>query len=141
MQHQVRKKFLCFFLSFYSHVFSGYVTREQGEQVLNRLNRYYKQVFQKINSVFINEIFFSFSYRDTTKSTSTTTTPVGGSQPVTTTWEQHWSKLDDGSGRYVFIELHNRIIIFLSFSVPQEKFVEYVTTSDDYKNNLNRPLV
>jgi hypothetical protein len=83
----------------------GYVTREQGEQVLNRLNRYY-------------------NYRDTTKSTSTTTTPVGGSQPVTTTWEQHWSKLDDGSGR-----------------VPQEKFVEYVTTSDDYKNNLNRPLV
>ncbi|CAF0858458.1 unnamed protein product [Adineta steineri] len=46
------------------------------------------------------------------------------SKPVTTTWEQHWSRLDDGSGR-----------------VPQEKFVEYVTTSDDYKNNLNRALL
>jgi hypothetical protein len=32
-----------------------------------------------------------------------------------------------------------RLIVFLS-SVPQEKFVEYVTTSDDYKNHLNRPL-
>jgi hypothetical protein len=82
----------------------GYVTREHGEQVLNSLNRYY-------------------DWKDTTKTTSTTTTPVGSSKPVTTTWEQHWTKLDDGSGR-----------------VPQEKFVEYVTTSEDYKNNLNRPL-
>jgi len=83
----------------------GYVTREQGEQVFNRLNRFY-------------------NYQDTTKTTSTTTTPVGVSKPVTTTWEQHWTKLDDGSGR-----------------VPQEKFVEYVTTSEDYKKNLNRPLL
>jgi len=83
----------------------GYVTREQGEQVLNRLNRFY-------------------NYQDTTKTTSTTTTPSGASKPVTTTWEQHWTKLDDGSGR-----------------VPQEKFVEYVTTSEDYKNNLGRPLL
>jgi len=83
----------------------GYVTREQGEQVFNRLNRYY-------------------NWQDTAKTTSTTTTPVGSSKPVTTSWEQHWTKLDDGSGR-----------------VPQEKFVEYVTTSDDYKNHLNRPLV
>jgi hypothetical protein len=83
----------------------GYVTREQGEQVFNRLNRFY-------------------NWEDTTKTTSTITTPVGAAKPVTTTWEQHWSKLDDGSGR-----------------VPQEKFVEYVTTSDDYKTNFNRALV
>jgi hypothetical protein len=83
----------------------GYVTREQGEQVFNRLNRFY-------------------DWEDTTKTTSTTTTPAGLSKPVTTTWEQHWTKLDDGSGR-----------------VPQEKFVEYVTTSDDYKTNFNRALV
>jgi len=83
----------------------GYVTRDQGEQVFNRLNRYY-------------------DWEDTTKTTSTTTVPPGSTKPVTSTWEQHWSKLDDGSGR-----------------VPQEKFVEYVTTSDDYKRNLNRPLV
>jgi len=83
----------------------GYVTRDQGEQVFNRLNRFY-------------------NWEDTTKTTSTTATPVGATKSVTTTWEQHWSKLDDGSGR-----------------VPQEKFVEYVTTSDDYKRHLNRPLV
>jgi len=83
----------------------GYVTRDHGEQVFNRLNRFY-------------------NWEDKTKTTSTTTTPVGSSKPVTTTWEQHWTKLDDGSGR-----------------VPQEKFVEYVTTSDDYKNKLCRPLV
>jgi len=83
----------------------GYVTREQGEQVFNRLNRFY-------------------NWEDTTKTTTTTTVPSGSSKPVSTTWEQHWSKLDDGSGR-----------------VPQEKFVEYVTTSDDYKTNFNRPLV
>jgi len=82
----------------------GYVTREHGEQVFNRLNRFY-------------------NWQDMTKATSTTTTPPGSTKPVTTTWEQHWSKLDDGSGR-----------------VPQEKFVEYVTTSDDYKNHLHRPL-
>jgi hypothetical protein len=55
-------------------------------------------------NIFINKIpffFSSFSWKDTTKTTSTTTTPVGSSKPVTTTWEQHWTKLDDGSGRYV----------------------------------------
>jgi len=83
----------------------GYVTRDQGEQVFNRLNRFY-------------------DWEDTAKTTTTTTTPAGSVKPVTTTWEQHWSKLDDGSGR-----------------VPQEKFVEYVTTSDDYKSHINRPLV
>jgi hypothetical protein len=83
----------------------GYITRDQGEQVFNRLNRFY-------------------NWENTTKTTSATTTPVGSSKPVTTTWEQHWSKLDDGSGR-----------------VPQEKFVEYVTSSEDYKQHLNRPLV
>lgn len=40
-----------------------------------------------------------FSFEDTTKTTTTTTTPVGSSKPITTTWEQHWTKLDDGSGR------------------------------------------
>jgi len=83
----------------------GYITREQGEQVMNRLNRYYTS-------------------EDKTKTTSTTTTPAGSTKPVTTTWEQHWSKLDDGSGR-----------------VPQEKFVEYIMTSDDYKNNVISALV
>jgi len=83
----------------------GYVTREHGEQVFNRLNRFY-------------------NWNDTTKTTSTTTTPPGCSKPVTTTWEQHWTKLDDGSGR-----------------IPQEKFVEHFTTSEDYKHHLNRPLV
>ena len=81
----------------------GYVTHEQGEQIFNHLNRYY-------------------THEDTTKTTTSTTTPLGATKPVTTTWEQHWSKLDDGSGR-----------------VPQEKFVEYITTSDDYKNHLNHP--
>jgi len=82
----------------------GYVTRDQGEQLFNRLNRFY-------------------TWEDTTKSTSTTAAHSGSSKPVTTTWEQHWTKLDDGSGR-----------------VPQEKFVEYVTTSDDYKKNFNHRL-
>ncbi len=46
-------------------------------------------------------ILFSSSWEDTTKTTSTKTLPANGSKPVTTTWEQHWTKLDDGSGRYV----------------------------------------
>ncbi|CAF0793249.1 unnamed protein product [Adineta ricciae] len=84
----------------------GYITREQGEDVLNHLNRYY-------------------TLQDTAKTTSTTTTtPADGTKPVTTTWEQHWTKLDDGTGR-----------------VPQEKFVEYVTTSDDYKNHIDRAVL
>ncbi|UJR20735.1 hypothetical protein I4U23_023854 [Adineta vaga] len=81
----------------------GFITREQGEQVFNHLNRYYNS-------------------EDVIK--TTTTTSAIAPKPVTTTWEQHWSKLDDGSGR-----------------VPQEKFVEYVTTSDDYKNHFNRAVV
>ncbi|CAF0984233.1 unnamed protein product [Rotaria sp. Silwood1] len=80
----------------------GYISREQGEQVFNQLNRYY-------------------NWEDTKNTTSTTTIPSDQTKPVTTTWEQHWSKLDDGSGR-----------------VPQEKFVEYITTSNDYKNNIDR---
>jgi len=82
----------------------GYISREQGEQVFNNLKRYY-------------------TWEDTKKTTTKTTVPPGETKPVTTTWEQHWTKLDDGSGR-----------------VPQEKFVEYVTTSDDYKKNLDRAL-
>jgi hypothetical protein len=30
--------------------------------------------------------------------------------------------------------------MYFCFSVPQEKFVEYITTSDDYKNNFDRAL-
>merc|ERR1712110_1180968 len=44
----------------------GYVTREQGEQVFNRLNRFY-------------------NWEDTTKTTGTTTVPTGSTKPVTTT--------------------------------------------------------
>jgi len=83
----------------------GYVTRDQGEQVFNRLHRFY-------------------NWEDKAVTKSTTTTPPGATKPMTTTWEQHWTKLDDGSGR-----------------VPQEKFVEYVTSSDDYKRHVNRALV
>jgi hypothetical protein len=32
------------------------------------------------------------------------TTPSGVTKPVTTTWEQHWTKLDDGSGRFVLFK-------------------------------------
>jgi len=83
----------------------GYVSREQGEQVFNRLHRFY-------------------NWQDKTVTTSTTSTPPGAMKPLTTTWEQHWTKLDDGSGR-----------------VPQEKFVEYVTSSDDYKRHVNRAIL
>jgi hypothetical protein len=82
----------------------GFISRESGEQIFNDLSRYY-----------IGE--------DTSNTTTTTTIPAGATKPVTTTWEQHWTKLDDGTGR-----------------VPQEKFVEYITTSDDYKNNFDRAL-
>ena len=84
----------------------------------------------------------SFSWEDTTKTTSTTAVPTGSSKPVTTTWEQHWTKLDDGSGRYVLRSLSSfTTALFSLFSVPQEKFVEYVTTSDDYKRSFDRALV
>jgi len=51
----------------------------------------------------LDDIYFRLirSWEDTKKTTSTTTTPAGSNKPVTTTWEQHWTKLDDGSGRYV----------------------------------------
>lgn len=45
----------------------GFVSRDQGEQVFNYLNRY---------------------------STDATTNPIQSK-----TWEQHWSKIDDGTGR------------------------------------------
>ncbi|CAF0981000.1 unnamed protein product [Didymodactylos carnosus] len=64
----------------------GYITREQGEQVYNRLHRFYNT--------------------DDTK-------------PLNTTWEQTWSKIDDGTGR-----------------VPQTKFTEYMTTNSDYAPQL-----
>ncbi|CAF0814276.1 unnamed protein product [Rotaria sordida] len=80
----------------------GYISRDQGEQVFNRLNRYY-------------------DWDDATNTPLTTTVTTTQTKPVTSTWEQHWSKLDDGSGR-----------------VPQEKFVEYVTTSNDFRNHIDR---
>ncbi|CAF2403454.1 unnamed protein product [Rotaria sp. Silwood2] len=79
----------------------GYISREQGEQVFNHLNRY-------------------FTWNDTKDTTSKTTIPSDETKPVTTTWEQHWTKLDDGSGR-----------------VSQDKFVEYITSTNDYKNNID----
>ena len=62
---------------------------------------------------------------------------------MTQTWEQHWTKLDDGSGRSVSLLIVFDIEWLLRFfsSVPQEKFVEYVTSSDDYKQNFDRALV
>ena len=111
---------------------------------VNRVNKYSIDSIDTTSKCFhlfpFNKRLSSFlrSWEDTTKTTSTTTTPAGSTKPVTTTWEQHWSRLDDGSGRYVYQKSHLLIISFVSSSVPQEKFVEYVTTSDDYKRNLNR---
>ncbi|CAF4976791.1 unnamed protein product [Rotaria sp. Silwood1] len=65
----------------------GYVSREHGEQLFNRLNLCNAGDMEKPGK--------------------------------TTTWEHHWSKIDDGSG-----------------PVTQEKFVEYVANSDDYKCNV-----
>ncbi|CAF1417342.1 unnamed protein product [Rotaria sordida] len=62
----------------------GYVSREHGEQLLNRLNLCGTDDIEKPGQ--------------------------------TTTWEHHWNKIDDGSG-----------------PVTQEKFVEYVTNSNDHK--------
>ncbi|CAF4384400.1 unnamed protein product [Rotaria sp. Silwood2] len=53
----------------------GFITREQGERVFNRLNRYNNWINSKA------------------------TTSADSSKPVTTNWESHWSKLDDGSDR------------------------------------------
>jgi len=76
----------------------GYITKDHGEQVYNRMNKFY-------------------NYEDKTTSV-TTTTP--GSKPVT--WQQHWERLDDGSGR-----------------VPQEKFVEWTTSN--FEPHFNKQLV
>ncbi|CAF1159002.1 unnamed protein product [Adineta ricciae] len=40
--------------------------------------------------------------------------------PSTANWESHWGKLDDGSNR-----------------VLKEKFVDYITASNDYKHNFD----
>jgi len=53
----------------------GYITKDHGEQVYNRMNNFY-------------------NYEDKTTSV-TTATP--GTKPVT--WTQHWERLDDGSGK------------------------------------------
>jgi len=53
----------------------GYITKDHGEQVYNRMNKFY-------------------NYEDKTTSV---TTAVAGQKPVT--WAQHWERLDDGSGR------------------------------------------
>jgi hypothetical protein len=86
----------------------------------------------------------SFSTEDVAKTTTTTTTPAGATHPVATTWEQHWTKLDDGTGRFVSSKLtwgYHFYLLWCASRVPQEKFVEYVTTSDDYKNHLDRAII
>ncbi|CAF0767324.1 unnamed protein product [Didymodactylos carnosus] len=64
----------------------GYITRDHGEKVYNRVEKYYS---------------------------------TDDSKPITTTWEQTWTKIDDGTGR-----------------VPQAKFTEYMTTNSDYAPHL-----
>ncbi|UJR34856.1 hypothetical protein I4U23_027635 [Adineta vaga] len=39
--------------------------------------------------------------------------------PTTTAWEHHWNKLDDGSGR-----------------IPKDKFVDYITKTNEYKDHF-----
>ncbi|CAF4113047.1 unnamed protein product [Adineta steineri] len=70
----------------------GFITREQGERIFHRLNKYNKWINSKTNIL-----------DDSLK-------------PVDTTWDSHWSKLNDGNG-----------------SVSKEKFVDYITTSNEYK--------
>ncbi|CAF1026698.1 unnamed protein product [Adineta steineri] len=48
------------------------------------------------------------------------TTSDEWSKPASTVWESHWSKLGDESGR-----------------VPKEKFVDYITNSNDYKHHFD----
>ncbi|CAF3071393.1 unnamed protein product [Rotaria sp. Silwood2] len=52
-----------------------FITREEGERVFNRLNRYNNWINSKA------------------------TTSADTSKPVTNSWESHWSKLDDDSDR------------------------------------------
>jgi Ca2+-binding EF-hand superfamily protein len=78
----------------------GFITREHGEQAFNRLNRYNHWLNSKA------------------------ATSTDSYKPATTSWESHWSKLDDGSGR-----------------VPKEKFVDYITTSNDYKHHFDPATV
>ncbi|CAF1051843.1 unnamed protein product [Rotaria sordida] len=74
----------------------GFITREHGERVFNRLNRYNNWVNSKA------------------------TTSTDSSKPMATNWESHWNKLDNGGGL-----------------VPKEKFVDYITTSNDYKHHFD----
>jgi len=78
----------------------GFITREYGEQVFNRLNKYNNW------------------------SNWNRTAPLDSSKSSTANWEHHWNKLDDGTGR-----------------VPKDKFIEYVTNSDDYKRHFNPAVV
>jgi len=52
------------------------------------------------------------------------TVPIDSSKSDPTNWEYHWNKLDDGTGH-----------------VPKEKFVEYITNSNDYKRHFNPAAV
>jgi len=52
------------------------------------------------------------------------TASINSSKPATNNWEHHWDKLDDGTGR-----------------VPKDKFVDYVTTSNDYKHHFDPATV
>ncbi|UJR18621.1 hypothetical protein I4U23_005529 [Adineta vaga] len=88
-----RKEKFNYILDQYDDPTPGYISREHGQQVFNRLNNY--QTLANWNKA----------------STNPSTT--------TTTWEQHWKNLDDGTGR-----------------VPRDKFVDYVTNSNEYKNHF-----
>ncbi|CAF1137247.1 unnamed protein product [Adineta ricciae] len=88
-----RKEKFNYILDQYDDTAPGYITREHGQQILNRLNN-----FQNLSNW----------------NKSSTNNPAG-----TTTWDDHWKKLDDGTGR-----------------VSKEKFVEYVTNSNDYKHHF-----
>ncbi|UJR24491.1 hypothetical protein I4U23_005866 [Adineta vaga] len=70
----------------------GYITREHGQQVFHRLNQYNR-----------------LSNLNTNKQISNPTT-----------WEHHWNKLDDGTGR-----------------VSKDKLIDYVTESNEYKHHFH----
>ncbi|CAF1261322.1 unnamed protein product [Adineta steineri] len=78
-----------------------FITRERAEQIFGRLNKYNNW------------------------SNWNKTTPANSSQSSNApTWEHHWNKLDDGTGR-----------------VQKSKFIDYVTTSNEYKRHFDPAVV
>jgi hypothetical protein len=73
---------------------TGFITREHGERVFHRLNRYSQSVFFIL--VFLSSNVFLISCSSWINSKDTTS--ADSYNPATTSWESHWSKLDDGSG-------------------------------------------